>query len=165
MKIRFLLFGLLLFFVTHKSFGQLKKSPDFEFPQNVGYVNDFEEVFTPKQKEDLEETLINLEKETFIEITVVSITSYAPYDNLFDYSLDLSNHWGIGKKGKNNGVSLVFGMKIKEIRIQVGNGLEDKLTDDEAKEILDQIIIPEFKKGEVYLGIKKGLMAIIKEVE
>jgi uncharacterized protein len=105
------------------------------------------------------------EKETTNEIVIVSITSFAPYETLFDYSLDLANNWGIGKKDKDNGIAIVFGKQIRQIRIQVGYGLENKLKDEEAKKIIDNIIIPEFKKGDFYAGIRNGLIAIIDEIK
>jgi hypothetical protein len=70
-----------------------------------------------------------------------------------------------GKKDKNNGIAIVFGLKIRQISIQVGKGLENKLKDDEAKNIIDNVIIPEFKKGDSFAGIKKGLIAIINKIK
>ena len=165
MNRKILLIGFFILLISQICFSQTKNQPAFSFPENVGYVNDFEELFTEEQKAELESIIVQLENETTIEIAIVSITSYAPYENLFDYSLDLSNYWGVGKKGKNNGILLVFGMKVKQIRIQVGYGLEDKLTDEESKYIIDNIIIPEFRKGDVFNGIKKGLLEIINEIK
>ncbi len=58
-------------------------------------------------------------KETTNEIAIVTISSFEPYETLFEYSLELGNYWGIGKKDKNNGIAIVFGQKIRQIRIQV----------------------------------------------
>ena len=142
-----------------------EKPTNFKFPDKNGFVNDFENIFTSDQILELNQIIKKHEKETSNEIAVVTIMTYAPYDNLFDYSLDLGNYWGIGKKNKNNGVLIVFGKQIREIRIQVGYGLEKKLKDDEAKKIIDDVIIPEFKKGDYFSGIKKGLYEIIKEIK
>jgi len=151
--------------ISHSIFSQVIDSSQFKFPNPVGYVNDFEGVFSEEQKTELTKIITNFEKETSVEIVIVSITSYSPYENLFDYSLDLANHWGVGKKEKNNGIAIVFGMQIHEIRIQIGYGLEDVLADEEAKGIIDHTIIPEFMKGDVYSGIKRGLLEIIKELK
>ncbi len=77
----------------------------------------------------------------------------------------MANKWGVGKKDKNNGVVLVFGKKIREIRIQVGDGLVKKLTDDEAKKIVNETIIPNFKKGEFFNATKLGLIQIMKQIK
>ena len=153
--------GLFLILISQTIFAQ----GDFKFPDKIGLVNDFEGIFTNEQISELNGIISNHEKETTNQIVIVSIKSFAPYETLFDYSLKLANYWGIGQKVKNNGVAIVFGKQIREIRIQVGYGLEKKLKDEEAKRIIDNVIIPEFKKDDYYNGIKKGLVAIIKEIE
>ncbi|MGE5394993.1 MAG: TPM domain-containing protein [Candidatus Saccharibacteria bacterium] len=155
------LFG--LFVLT--AFAQDKSTTDFKFPERIGYVNDFEGIFTPEQVKSLEEMVVKHEKETTNEIAVVTISSFQPYATLFDYSFALGNHWGVGKMDKKNGIVIVMGKQIRQIRIQVGYGLENKLKDDEAKRIIDNTIIPEFKKGDYYAGLEKGIAEIIKEIK
>ena len=77
----------------------------------------------------------------------------------------MANYWGIGKENKNNGIAIVFGKQIKQIRIQVGYGLENKLKDEEVKKIIADIIIPEFINDDFFNGIKKGLIEIIAEIK
>jgi uncharacterized protein len=72
---------------------------------------------------------------------------------------------GVGKKDKYNGIGILISINLRKIRIEVGYGLESKLTDEEAKKIVDTIIIPEFKNGNYYLGTLYGLKAILKEIE
>ena len=156
-------FILILFSLTIIS--QNNNPTEFKFPTYVGYVNDFEGAFTKEQISELNKIIEKQENETSNEIAIVSIQSYAPYKTLFEYSLELANYWKIGKKDKNNGIAIVFGKQIRQIRIQVGYGLEKKLKDEEAKRIIDNTIIPEFKNGDFYTGIKNGLIEIIKEIE
>jgi len=165
MKTKTVLVGLLFVLITLTSFSQDSKKVDFKFPDYVGFVNDFEEIFTKEQIKELEDIIAKHEQVTTNEIAVVSINSFEPYNTLFDYSLGLSNYWGIGKKDINNGIAIVFGKQIRQIRIQVGYGLENKLKDEEAQKIIANTIIPEFKKGDFYRGIKKGLIEIINEVK
>lgn len=160
---RIYLLGFIFLFISQVVFSQDENK--FVFPEPIGFVNDFEGVFTKDQVDELTKIIQNHEKKTSNEIFIVTIESYKPYKTLFKYSLDLGNLWGIGKKDKNNGVMIVFGKQIREIRIQVGYGLEKKLQDDEAKKIIDDTIIPEFKKNDYYSGIKKGLLKIINEIE
>lgn len=156
-----LLFG--CFVLT--GYSQNLAKADVKFPARIGYVNDFEGIFTPDQVKVLNEQVTKQEKETGNEIAIVTIGSFEPYPSLFDYSLALANQWGIGKKDKNNGIAIVMGKQIRQIRIQVGYGLENKLKDEEAKRIIDQTIIPEFKKGDYYAGLEKGLAEIINEIK
>lgn len=165
MNIKTLFVGFILILFSQAIISQNNNPKEFKFPTYVGYVNDFEEIFTKDQISVLNKIIEKQEKETSNEIVIVSIQSYAPYSALFEYSLELANYWGIGKKDKNNGIAIVFGKQIRQIRIQVGYGLENKLKDEESKKIIDNTIIPEFKKGDFYTGIKNGLVEIIKEIE
>jgi len=165
MNIKILLFGLLLFLFSQTVISQNDNSTEFKFPNYLGYVNDFEGIFSMDQILELNKIIEKQENETSNEIAIVSIESYSPYKTLFEYSLELANYWEIGKQNKNNGILVIFGKKIRQIRIQVGYGLENKLKDEEAKRIIDNTIIPEFKKGNFYTGIKNVLIEIIKEIE
>ncbi|MEI7501285.1 MAG: TPM domain-containing protein [Bacteroidota bacterium] len=165
MNTRILLIGFIFVLTTLTSYSQSGKKTDFKFPAYIGYVNDFERILTQKQIKELNDIISKHEKETINEIVIVTISSIEPYKTLFDYSIALANYWGIGKKDKNNGVAIVFGKQIRQIRIQVGYGLENKLKDEEAKKIIDNAIIPEIKKGDYYTGIKNGLLEIIDQIK
>lgn len=165
MKTKILLTGFLLAFFLLTGYGQDNIKAEVKFPERLGYVNDFEGIFSQVQINELNDIIANHEKVTTNEIAVVTIGSFEPYPTLFDYSLALANYWGIGKKDKNNGIVIVMGKQIRQIRIQVGYGLENKLKDDEAKRIIDNTIVPQFKKGDYFTGIQKGLAEIINEVK
>ena len=158
---------ILLIVVLFSNFchSQVQDQIGFKFPNQIGYVNDFEHVFSQQEVKKLNDLIVKYEKTTSNEIAVVTILTYKPYTTLFDYSLTLANKWGVGKKDKNNGVVLVFGKKIREIRIQVGDGLIKKLTDDEAKKIVSETIIPNFKKGDFFNATKLGLIQIMEQIK
>ncbi len=143
---------------------QTKQKEKFEFPDPIGAVNDFEKILTLEQIDTLTKLIQNHKNLTTNQIAIVTIDSFAPYKTLFDYTIDLFNTWGIGTKEKNNGVAVVFGTSIKEIRIMVGIGLERKLTDAETEAIIGDMVIPEFKNGNYYNGVKIGLLKIIEEI-
>ena len=82
-----------------------------------------------------------------------------------EFSLELFNEWGVGKDEKDNGIVIVFSKKLRMIRIEVGEGLTTKLTDEEAKAIIDNLIIPAFKKTSYFDGILRGLSEIINEIQ
>ena len=135
---------------------------DFVLPASVGYVNDFEEIFTFEQIDKLEKIITEFEKNTTNEIAVITVKSIEPYDNIRDYATGISNHWGVGKSEKNNGLTIVVSCELKKVRISTGYGTEQILTDETCQGVIDEIMIPEFKDGNYYLGIEKGLLEIIK---
>lgn len=163
MKARLL--GFIFALITLTSYSQSEKMTDFKFPDYIGYVNDFEGILSQEQIRELNDILKKYEKETTNEIAIVTISSFDPYESLYDYSLALARYWSVGKKDKNNGIVIVFGKQIRQIRIQVGYGLEIKLNDDEAKKIIDYTIVPEFKTGNYFAGIKNGLLEIIDKLK
>ncbi len=134
-----------------------------QFPNPKGYVNDFEGIFSTEQLKTLENRLISYEKKTTKELVVITIDSMLPYDTIDDFSTAISNHWGIGKKEKNNGLLIVISKKLQKIRISTGLGTEKILTDEICKNIIDQISIPAFKKGDFYDGTEKTIMALINK--
>ncbi|MBC7874153.1 MAG: TPM domain-containing protein [Ferruginibacter sp.] len=140
------------------------------FPKKpIGWVSDFDSVFTPAQAVYLDSLMNAHEVQTTNEIAVVTLQpgSYqiiTPGD--FDaFAFSLFKEWGIGKKDKNNGIGILVSVDLRKIRIEVGKGLALKLTDEEAKNIIDTIIVPEFKKGNYFTGILSGLRVIFKEIE
>ena len=135
----------------------------------LGYTSDFENVFSVSQISFLDSIIQVHEKETTNQLAVVTlgldsatIKSGADFDR---FSLLLFRTWGVGQKEKNNGIGILICPKLRKIRIETGYGLNDKLTDSEAKKIIDAIIIPEFKKGDYFTGITNGLLAIFEEIK
>ena len=114
-----------------------------------------------KQLEKLTLKIREFEKNTTNQIVIVSIKSIGKYKDFDKFALDLSNYNGIGLKEKNNGLSIIFSKNLKKIRISTGTGTEKILTDEICKKIIDQNIIPEFKNGDFYNGIEKGLNKLI----
>lgn len=142
-----------------------KKNPTeyygMKFPLPIGYVNDYSKIFNAEQISKLERTITLFEKKTTNEIVIVTIDSIAPYKNIHLFSTELANNWGVGKKKFNNGLAIVLCKNLRQISIATGYGTEKKLDDYSCKKVIDSIIIPEFKKGDYYGGIKNGLEELI----
>jgi len=133
------------------------------FPKPIGVVNDFEEIFTAEQVKELQKIILDFETETGNQIAVVSLNSIGNYESFEHYAHDLSNEWGVGSAGRNNGATLIFSKSLRKIRIATGLGTQEALTDEECKKIIETAIVPEFKKGDFYEGCRKGVLALIKE--
>ena len=138
----------------------------FQFPiRPLGWTSDFEHIFSDAEITELNLIINNFEKETTIEIAIVTIestwTTVAKFDSLV---LATAKNWGIGKKDTNNGIVLGLSSGLRKIRICNGYGIEAKLSDFETKKIMDEIIIPQYKQGNYFEGTKKGLLAIMNKV-
>lgn len=134
------------------------------FPDPVGFVNDFENILTENEEQQLTAIIVEHQKQTSNEIAIASIPDFGTYNNIDDLALDLANFWGIGVKGKDNGVLVLVCTKERKMRISTGLGLEEKLTDSECQGIINKIMSPNFAKGNIYKGLNEGLLAIISEL-
>lgn len=101
------------------------------------------------------------EKNTTNQVVIVTVKSLDGW-TIERYGQWLGNHWGIGQKGKNNGVLLLVAPNERKVRIEVGTGLEGVITNSIAKSIIDYEIVPKFKKGEMENGVINGHRAIIE---
>ncbi|MBI4724364.1 MAG: TPM domain-containing protein, partial [Rhodomicrobium sp.] len=74
-----------------------------------------------------------------------------------DFGYQLGRAWGIGQKGTNNGVLLIVAPTERKVRIEVGRGLEPQLTDLLTALIIQNTILPAFRRGDFPGGIKAGV--------
>lgn len=81
------------------------------------------------------------------------------------YSIHLADKWKVGKKGKDNGVILLIGMAQRKIRIEVGTGLEPVLNDAKAGRIINDVIRPRMKAGDVDGAVYQGYLAILQAIK
>ena len=130
-------------------------------PQPIGYVNDFEGILKIDEILLLDSLIENFEDSTTIQIAIVTLdSSYTANDNFDDYILRIANIWGVGQATKNNGIVIGFSSQLRRIRIQNGYGIERIFSDAETKKVIDDHMVPNFKKAEYFLGLKEGLVAI-----
>jgi uncharacterized protein len=78
------------------------------------------------------------------------------------YAYRLFQEWGIGKKGKDNGLLIIFSMNDRKMRIEVGYGLEPYITDAQSSNIIRNTLTPAFKNGDYYGGIRLSVEQIIR---
>lgn len=160
---------LILLIVTFTGSSQEGKFKKLIPAKPIGWVSDFEKVFTDEQIKTLDSIIGKHEAESGNEIAIVTLSldsiDIKSVEDFEQFTLTLFNQWGIGKKEKHNGVAIIISQKLKKIRIEVGYGLESKLTNTEAKTVIDAIIVPEFKRSNYFAGTLKGLLEIIKEIQ
>lgn len=133
-----------------------------KFPIPIGYVSDYETIFTKEQIKELTNFIDDYEQKTTREIAIVTVKSIEPYTDIANYATDLSNEWGIGKATKKNGLLILVSKNLRKVRISTGLETEKIITDSICLTVLNETIIPEFKKDAYYKGVKNGLIELIK---
>lgn len=129
------------------------------FPTLSGRIVDEAGLLTEADRAALTETLARLEAKTTDQLVVVTLASLQG-TTLADYGYQLGRHWGIGQKDKNNGVLLIVAPSDRQVRIEVGYGLEGTLTDALTRIVIETSILPRFRSGDFAGGIKIGVERI-----
>ncbi len=152
----FCIFFSLALFLTDQAFA-------LQVPRLQGRVNDYADLLSPATEASLESVLKSLESSDSTQIVVLTITSLQG-DSLEEFSLRVVEDWKIGQQGLDNGVLLLVARDDRKIRIEVGYGLEGKLTDMTAGRIISDVMGPRFKQGDFNQGIIDGIGAIVMTV-
>lgn len=124
-------------------------------------INDEAHVFSQNERDELLSLVQNFEQNSTTQIAIVTLNSLGN-KSIEELSLEIARGYKLGQKEDSNGVLLVVAPNEKKVRIEVGYGLEGVLTDAVASEIINSVMIPEFKNGKMSEGVKEGVLAIIK---
>ncbi len=133
-----------------------------KYPQAVGNINDYAEVLSQDDKTNLE-ALVNSVLEQTGAAFAVAIVPDTGDDDLLGYSVGLYEEWGLGRKGEDKGLLVLVSVEGREVRAEVGYGLEHIITDARAGDCLDQMM-PYFEEGQYGKGIYSGLLHAAKYV-
>jgi uncharacterized protein len=128
------------------------------FPERTGLVNDFANVIDPATEEKINAVTSELLAKTEIPVVVVTMPDIGDGE-YNDYANRLYEKWGIGKKGEDKGVLIFVTVKERKMRIEIGYGLEDVITDGLAGEIRDKYMTPYLKQDKYGEGILNGTTA------
>jgi uncharacterized protein len=153
------LFSLLLLMVGAVS-GQ--KIPEPMVPPRL--VNDFTGLLTEEQQISLNNKLLAFNDSTSTQIYVVTFNDLQGY-SVDEFGVELGQKWGIGQKGKDNGILILISPENRQMTIQTGYGLEGVVPDAICKRIIEIEMKPAFRQGNYYEGIDKAaltLMALTK---
>jgi uncharacterized protein len=131
-----------------------------EVPKLQGYVNDYARMINPSAKSKIEEGLRAFEQSDSTQIVILTISSLEG-GNIEEFGIKVAETWKIGQQVKDNGILFIVSKQDRKIRIEVGRGLEGKLTDLMAGRIIDQVIKPRFSKGDFDGGFIAGVSSII----
>jgi uncharacterized protein len=132
-----------------------------KWPELTGRVVDEAGLLSQQQRAELDSKLMQLETSSGMQLVVVTVNSLQGLE-IEDYGVGLGRHWGIGQVGKNNGAMLIVAPNEREVRVEVGYGLEGVLTDAITSSIIQTDILPAFRAGHMDQGIVAGTDSLLK---
>lgn len=130
------------------------------------FVNDFADLLTDAEEDEIRDDLKELRREKGIEFTVVTIETMGEYGHTGDiepFATDLFNDWGVGDASRNDGVMMLVSRFDRKMRIEVGSGYGDA-KNAPMKEIIDNVVIPNFRQDDYAAGIAAGVDAVIYDL-
>ena len=136
-----------------------------ERPQPERLVNDFANVLSDNEQQNMESALAQFARKTSTQIVVITVPDLEGYDRA-EYASLLGENWGVGQKGNNNGLVVLVKPKVGnsrgEVFIATGYGLEAVLPDAIINTtVVNNEMIPRFKENDYYGGLAAGLSVIM----
>lgn len=127
-------------------------------------VNDFATVLNRVELNKLEAMLVAFDDSTSTQIAVVTLPSLNG-NQISDFATKLFEKWGIGGAEFNNGVLILLALEEREVWIETGYGVEDRLTDALARRIIEREMVPRFKQGDYAGGLHGAAKAVVQVLE
>ena len=136
---------------------------DVALPPLTQRVTDLTGTLNTQQIQTLESHLAGFEKNKGAQLAVLIVPTTQP-ETIEQFGIRVVEAWKLGRKGVDDGALLLVAKDDRTLRIEVGYGLEGALNDATANRIIDEIIVPRFKRGDFYAGIESGLAAMMQVV-
>ncbi|MCB1323062.1 MAG: TPM domain-containing protein, partial [Leptospiraceae bacterium] len=133
-------------------------------PDPIRFVNDYAGQLNADETLQLENKLRRYAEQSGNQIVVV-IVPELDGRSIEEYSLELAESWGIGQAGRDNGIVLLTAIRERQVRIEVGYGLEGAVPDAIARRVIDGYLLPNFKKGDFFSGYDQATDVLIKLTE
>jgi uncharacterized protein len=130
-------------------------------PAPAQYFNDYAGVVSPATAGELNARLEQYERETSNQLLVVIYPRMESDSSVEDYTVRVAQAWGVGQKGRSNGTVLFAFMREHKLYLQVGYGLEGALPDAIAKRIIENEIVPRFRRRDFDGGMRAAVDAMI----
>lgn len=132
-----------------------------EVPPLDGRVADLADLLDGETEARLAQKLAELESERGAQVAVLTVPSLEG-DSLEDFSIRVADAWGLGREGIDDGVLLLVARDERQLRLEVGYGLEGAIPDAVARRIVDGVIVPRFQEGDTAGGIEGGIEAVLQ---
>lgn len=137
-----------------------------ETPALTAPVNDFANVIDAASERGIEARIRALERASGDAVVVATVDSYAPFGSIDQMAVKMFENRGkgVGQKAEDNGVLILVAIKERQVRIEVGYGLEEYVTDAFSGQTIRDVITPRFKRGEMGAGLLEGTNAIVNRI-
>jgi len=129
-------------------------------PKLQGYVNDYANMISRSVRAQLEEELKSYEQSDSTQLVILTLPSLEG-EPVEDYSIKVAEAWKLGQARKDNGILFLVSKNDRKMRIEVGRGLEGRLTDLMAGRIIDLVVKPRFRRGDFDGGFSSGVASLI----
>jgi uncharacterized protein len=136
---------------------------EVKVPPLTQRVTDLTSTLDAQQAQTLESQLAEFEKAKGAQLAVLIVPTTQP-ETIEQYGIRVVDAWKLGRKRVDDGALLLIAKDDHALRIEVGYGLEGVLNDATSNRIIDEIIVPRFKRGNFYAGIESGLAAMMQIV-
>lgn len=160
-RMRILLVGMISIFLVSQIATINSVNAEVKYPKatQLKYVNDYAKVLDSNSTQYILSVGKELEAKTGAEATVVVIDSLegVPIET---YATGIFREWGIGQKGKNNGLLILLSVKEREWRVEVGTGLEGAVTDIYSSRVMNDYAVPKFKQSQYGEGLRAAYSAL-----
>lgn len=133
-------------------------------PSLTAPVNDFANVIDPASETALGERITGLLAASGDAIVVATVDTFEPYATIEDYAIALFEQAGIGDRDRDRGLLVVVAVEPRRVRIEVGYGLEDAVTDGFAGEVIRRQMLPAFRDGDYGRGLVDGVTALARRI-
>ncbi len=130
----------------------------------VARVTDLTGTLSSAQQQALSDRLAAFEQAKGSQIAVLVLPSTEP-ETVEQYAIRVAEAWKLGRKGVDDGVLVVVAMRDRALRIEVGYGLEGAIPDAIAKRVIEEIVLPRFRDGDLPGGIEAGVDSLIGLVD
>ena len=154
---KLLLFTLLLFLLPVAGY-------PLDVPPLTGRVNDTAGMLSTGTRQQLESELAAFEKAESTQVVLLTVPSLEG-EPIEQFGIKVAEAWRIGQQGTDNGAILILSKQDRKVRIEVGRGVEGRLTDLVSGRIIRNEMSPRLKAGDIDGGIAVGLRAIMAAVK
>jgi uncharacterized membrane protein YgcG len=133
------------------------------YPGKQGAVNDYAGKLDDAQIKELTGLIKHYERQTTIEFVIVVVNSLDG-QSARDYAIGIGDSWRMGRAGRDNGIVLLWAPNERAYSLRIARGLSADLTDSDATQITRQNLLPNFKGGEYYAGLKETVLATMEHL-
>ena len=136
-----------------------KSVPNVQVEDYRRFVTNPDGILSVEAMHNIDTTLLRLKENRIAEVAVVAVESIG-FAEPREFATELFRHWGIGEKGRDNGLLVLLALGQGAVEIEVGYGLEGVLTDGLCKRVIERVMIPHFKAGDFDSGMMEGVGAL-----